>query len=78
MKHKVTIWSSSPAVIVFIIFIILKLTNTVDWDWIWIFAPLWAPFVVILGALVLIISIIIIFAIWVNIDERIYNKRLTK
>jgi hypothetical protein len=32
-----------------IVFITLKLTNVITWSWWWVTAPLWGPFVVLLG-----------------------------
>lgn len=32
-----------------IVFITLKLTNVINWSWWWVTAPLWGPFVALLG-----------------------------
>ena len=32
-----------------IVFITLKLTNVINWSWWWVTAPLWGPFVLLLG-----------------------------
>jgi hypothetical protein len=32
-----------------LLFIALKLTGVIDWEWGWVLAPLWIPFVVVLG-----------------------------
>jgi len=50
--------------LLFIIFVILKLTGTsqvASWSWIWVTSPLWLPFVVALGLLIIILIICIIF-----------------
>ena len=36
-----------------IMFIGLKLSNNIDWDWVWVLSPLWLPFVIILGSLLI-------------------------
>lgn len=42
MQHTQTTSSgSSPAFILFLIFLVLKLTGTIDWSWWWVTAPLW-------------------------------------
>lgn len=37
-----------------ILFIGLKLTHNIDWSWWWVLAPMWIPFAVILGILLLV------------------------
>lgn len=32
-----------------LIFITLKLTGFIAWSWLWVLAPLWIPFVIVLG-----------------------------
>lgn len=32
-----------------ILFIGLKLTHYIDWSWWWVLAPLWVPFVAVIG-----------------------------
>lgn len=43
-----------------IVFITLKLTNVINWSWWWVTAPLWGPFVALLGfaAVVFIVALI--------------------
>lgn len=43
--------------ILFIVFLVLKLTNTITWSWWWITCPLWGPFALLIG-FILIICII--------------------
>jgi len=33
----------------FLIFLILKLCGVIVWSWWWVFAPIWIPFLIILG-----------------------------
>lgn len=40
--------------LLFIVFVVLKLTNHIDWSWWWITAPLWGPFGLVVGGIVLI------------------------
>lgn len=35
------------------IFICLKLTNVITWSWWWVFSPLWLPFAIIFGVIVI-------------------------
>ena len=48
----VRLWdSSSPPLdfesVFFLLLFTLKVTGLIDWWWVWIFAPLWAPQVVV-------------------------------
>lgn len=43
--------------LLFITFLVLKLTNVISWSWWWIAAPLWAPFVLIVLILLVVIGI---------------------
>lgn len=33
--------------LLFVLFLGLKLTGHIDWSWWWVFAPLWAPFLLV-------------------------------
>ena len=37
-----------------LLFIALKLTGQITWSWWWVFAPLWIPFLIVIGVVVLI------------------------
>ena len=37
----------------FLVFLVLKLLGYIDWSWWWVTAPLWVPFVFVLGVLVI-------------------------
>lgn len=43
--------------VLFLIFLVLKLIGTISWSWWWVFAPLWMPFALIFGFLILAIVI---------------------
>lgn len=34
------------------VFYVLKLFGVISWSWIWVFAPLWIPFAVLCGILI--------------------------
>jgi hypothetical protein len=42
-----------PVMPLFILFLILKLTNVITWSWWWVCAPLWMPFVLYIGLIIL-------------------------
>jgi predicted permease len=44
-----------------IVFITLKLTGYINWSWWWVLAPIWIPWSIILG-FVLVFLLIILFA----------------
>ena len=39
--------------VLFLIFLVLKLTGHITWSWWWITAPIWIPFILIGGFIVL-------------------------
>lgn len=43
--------------VLFLIFLVLKFIGTISWSWWWVFAPLWIPFALIFGFLILTIVI---------------------
>nr|DAL49924.1 MAG TPA_asm: transmembrane protein [Caudoviricetes sp.]DAV04288.1 MAG TPA: transmembrane protein [Caudoviricetes sp.] len=43
--------------VLFLIFLVLKLIGTISWSWWWVFAPLWIPFALVFGFLILTIVI---------------------
>ena len=43
--------------VLFLIFLVLKLIGTISWSWWWVFAPLWIPFALIFGFLILTVVI---------------------
>ena len=52
-----------------LIFITLKLTGYISWSWWWVLAPLWIPWVIILGIL------LVVFVIYVAVGLRRGVKR---
>ena len=45
---KIEVGGSLLPVGLFLLFLGLKLAHVIDWRWLWIFAPLWAPVMIIL------------------------------
>ena len=43
-----------------IVFITLKLTGVIAWSWWWVLSPLWIPFVLIFGFLLLFLGVYLI------------------
>lgn len=39
----------------FLIFLVLKLVGVITWSWWWVTAPLWIPFVIVIGFIVLLV-----------------------
>lgn len=37
--------------VLFIVFLVLKLTGVIAWSWWWVTAPLWIPFAIVAGVL---------------------------
>ena len=52
--NKVTVRTTSLGTLVFLVFLVLKLLGKIDWSWWWVTSPLWIPWVIILGAVLLI------------------------
>jgi hypothetical protein len=52
-----------------IVFVIAKLTGHLDWSWWWVFAPLWGPWVLVLGFLVVAGVIAGVFMLVIAIAE---------
>lgn len=50
-----------------ILFIALKLCNVIAWGWLWILSPLWIPFVLVIGILL----ITVIFAGFIGLIKSI-------
>lgn len=46
-----------------IVFITLKLCHVIDWSWWWVLAPLWAPWVVILGVMLIVLAFLGVVAV---------------
>jgi hypothetical protein len=44
-----------------ILFIGLKLTGQIDWDWLWVLSPIWLPFTVIAGLIIVIAICVFMF-----------------
>ncbi len=50
----------------FLLFLGLKLTGHVDWSWWWVTAPLWVPFVVVVGLFMLFTALALAFRNKIN------------
>lgn len=58
-----------------IAFIVLKLTGVITWSWWWVLAPLWIPFLIVLGIVILALTG---FFIKGFVDGMNQNKRKRK
>lgn len=47
----------SLSTVLFLVFLVLKLTNNIDWSWCWITAPLWIPWGLFLGLILILVII---------------------
>lgn len=61
MRNKVTI--TLPTIPLTLIFIILKVTETIDWSWLWVLSPLWLPFALFFGGIVIVFGAILFMAL---------------
>jgi hypothetical protein len=43
------------------IFVVLKLTDNIDWNWWWVISPIWMPFVLIVGGVSILTTLLIIY-----------------
>lgn len=41
-------------------FVVLKLAHVIAWSWWWVFAPLWAPAVLVLAILAVIFAVVLV------------------
>jgi hypothetical protein len=57
--------SLSLSIIIFVVFLTLKLSNVVDWSWWWVLSPIWLPFAVVLGV-IMIVSAFALISIMIN------------
>ena len=55
--RTVSVNTTPWALILFVIFLVLKLTGTIGWSWLWVTAPLWFPFALFLGLLLLFLGV---------------------
>ena len=56
--------------LLFLTFLVLKLTKVIDWSWWWVTAPLWIPFGLLLGILVMGLCAVIILTVIFNRDDK--------
>lgn len=50
--------------ILFIVFLVLKLTGNIDWSWWWVTSPIWIPFALVFGIIVIVLFIFLIAIIF--------------
>ncbi len=43
-------------IILFAVCVVLKMTGAVSWSWLWVTAPLWMPFAIYAGCVVLLLG----------------------
>jgi uncharacterized protein (DUF983 family) len=41
-----------------VLFVGLKLAHVISWSWLWVLSPLWIPFVVVLGVLLVALLVV--------------------
>jgi hypothetical protein len=75
----------SLTAVLFIVFLVLKLTGNITWSWVWVTSPLWIPFVIVFGLVLLIlVGIIIALSFGASISDikekanYLINKRKDK
>lgn len=44
----------------FLVFLVLKLLGKIDWEWKWVTAPLWGPFALVIGFMVIALVVIVV------------------
>lgn len=47
-------FETSPAFILFVVFLILKLCGVIAWSWLWVTAPLWISIPLVIIAIIMI------------------------
>ncbi len=62
--------------VVCLIFIVAKIFNLITWSWWWVFAPIWGPFALLVGIIVLVLlSILIIYLVCLLLDKIIAARK---
>jgi hypothetical protein len=51
----------SLSAILLILFIVLKVTGHITWSWFWVLAPMWIPWALVLGIL-LVVGVVFLIA----------------
>lgn len=70
-KNEKRFITFSPMFMLFLIFMVLRLTDVIDWSWWWVTAPLWGPFALGLGILVIFIPIWVMFMVIMEILDEV-------
>lgn len=61
MANKFTLIFWCVMLMLLVVFVTLKLTHIFVWSWLWVFSPIWLPFAIVVG--LLLIGNIILFVI---------------
>lgn len=51
--------------LVTVVFVTLKLVGTVSWSWVWVLSPLWLPFAILFGFMLITLTFAIVMA-WID------------
>lgn len=62
IKNSTTTVSVPFCSLLSIAFIVLKLCNVINWSWWWVLAPLWMPFAIGFGIVIIIFVVCLIIA----------------
>jgi len=58
-----------------LIFVVAKIFNYITWSWWWVFAPIWGPFALVLGIIVLAAVVVLLFD---KVIDPWYKQRRSK
>jgi hypothetical protein len=65
--------------VLFLVFLVLKLTGNIDWSWWWVTSPIWIPFVLVIGVLIVILlTFIIMLSIGYTVEDLKTKFKLKK
>lgn len=53
-----------------LLFIAMKLMGAIDWSWVWVLSPLWIPFAIVLGIMLLVVVVGLVVALLSGDDEK--------
>lgn len=74
MDNKTNVYGGAGLfTLLLVLFVGLKLGNVINWSWFWVLSPLWGPFVIVIGIL-----LIMLLAAFISgkIDDRKTRKAL--
>jgi hypothetical protein len=65
--------------VLFLVFLVLKLTGNIDWSWWWVTSPIWIPFVLVIGVLIVILlTFIVMLSIGYTVEDLKTKFKLKK